>query len=234
VSPFSIERFTVLNRSVNTNILKTYPKFIALSVLILSLLAPIPSHGAKGYRYWGYFQATAGASAWSAAMTGPSVEVKDGDVEGWIFVFSSNDIPAVTPMMDPDFATLCGETPETSGKIRVGLVVDFGAGNIAPDGEIPNEFFSDCVVVDKGSLGLDVLEAALDVRAGDSGLICGIAGYPASECGAEIDEPAAEQVVAIERTEEQENSSSQSAPILLAVLALFLLSAFFLNRRRSR
>ena len=224
----------MLNRSVNTNILKTYPKFIALSVLILSLLAPIPSHGAKGYRYWGYFQATAGASAWSAAMTGPSVEVKDGDVEGWIFVFSSNDIPAVTPMMDPDFATLCGETPETSGKIRVGLVVDFGAGNIAPDGEIPNEFFSDCVVVDKGSLGLDVLEAALDVRAGDSGLICGIAAYPASECGAEIDEPAAEQVVAIERTEEQENSSSQSAPILLAVLALFLLSAFFLNRRRTR
>lgn len=224
----------MLNRSVNTNILKTYPKFIALSVLILSLLAPIPSHGAKGYRYWGYFQATAGASAWSAAMTGPSVEVKDGDVEGWIFVFSSNDIPAVTPMMDPDFATLCGETPETSGKIRVGLVVDFGAGNIAPDGEIPNEFFSDCVVVDKGSLGLDVLEAALDVRAGDSGLICGIAGYPASECGAEIDEPAAEQVVAIERTEEQENSSSQGAPILLAVLALFLLSAFFLNRRRTR
>lgn len=224
----------MLNRSVNTNILKTYPKFIALSVLILSLLAPIPSHGAKGYRYWGYFQATAGASAWSAAMTGPSVEVNDGDVEGWIFVFSSNDIPAVTPMMDPDFATLCGETPETSGKIRVGLVVDFGAGNIAPDGEIPNEFFSDCVVVDKGSVGLDVLEAALDVRAGDSGLICGIAGYPASECGAEIDEPAAEQVVAIERTEEQENSSSQSAPILLAVLALFLLSAFFLNRRRTR
>ena len=224
----------MLNRSVNTNILKTYPKFIALSVLILSLLAPIPSHGAKGYRYWGYFQATAGASAWSAAMTGPSVEVKDGDVEGWIFVFSSNDIPAVTPMMDPDFATLCGETPETSGKIRVGLVVDFGAGNIAPDGEIPNEFFSDCVVVDRGSVGLDVLEAALDVRAGDSGLICGIAGYPASECGAEIDEPVAENAVAIEATTEPETNSSQSAPILLAVLALFLLSAFVLNRRRTR
>ena len=224
----------MLNRSINTNILKTYPKFIALSVLILSLLAPIPSHGAKGYRYWGYFQATAGASSWSAAMTGPSVEVKDGDVEGWTFVFSSNDIPAVTPMMDPDFATLCGETPETSGKIRVGLVVDFGAGNIAPDGEIPNEFFSDCVVVDKGSVGLDVLEAALDVRAGDSGLICGIAGYPASECGAEIDEPAPDQAVAIEATLEQEDNSSQSAPILLGVLALFLLSGFFLNRRRSR
>jgi len=201
---------------------------------MLSLLAPIPSHGAKGYRYWGYFQAAAGASSWTAAMTGPSVEVKDGDVEGWAFVFSSNDIPAIEPMMDPDFATLCGQTPETSGKIRVGLVVDFGAGNIAPDGEIPNEFFSDCVVVDKGSVGLDVLEAALDVRAGDSGLICGIAGYPASECGVEIDEPVAEEAVAIEATTGQEDSSNQSVPILLGVLALFLLSGFLLNRRRSR
>jgi len=224
----------MLNRSINTNILKTYPKFIALSVLILSLLAPTHSQGAKGYRYWGYFQAAAGTNSWTAAMTGPSVEVKDGDVEGWTFVFSSNDIPAVTPMMDPDFATLCGETPEASGKIRVGLVVDFGAGNIAPDGEIPNEFFSDCVVVDKGSVGLDVLEAALDVRAGDSGLICGIAGYPASECGAEIDEPASEEVVAIKATTEPETSSNQSAPILLAVLGLVLLSAFILNRRRTK
>jgi len=224
----------MLNRSINTNILKTYPKFIALSVLILSLLAPTHSQGAKGYRYWGYFQAAAGTNSWTAAMTGPSVEVKDGDVEGWTFVFSSNDIPAVTPMMDPDFATLCGETPEASGKIRVGLVVDFGAGNIAPDGEIPNEFFSDCVVVDKGSVGLDVLEAALDVRAGDSGLICGIAGYPASECGAEIDEPASEEVVVIKATTEPETSSNQSAPILLAVLGLVLLSAFILNRRRTK
>jgi len=40
--------------------------------------------------------------------------------------------------------------------------------------------------------------------------------------------------VAIEATTEQENSSNQSVPILLGVLALFLLSGFLLNRRRSR
>ncbi|MEY3836739.1 MAG: hypothetical protein RLZZ448_568 [Actinomycetota bacterium] len=51
--PFSTyERFTVLSKFINVNVLKTYPKLIALSILILSLLAPIPSHGAKGYRYW--------------------------------------------------------------------------------------------------------------------------------------------------------------------------------------
>jgi len=143
---------------------------LSITLSLISLIAlPTVSQAAKGYRYWGYFQAQAGATAWTAAMTGPSVEVKDGDVEGWAFIFSNNDIPAVSPMMEPDFASLCEGTPETSGKIRVGLVVDFGAANIAPMGETPKEFFSDCVVVPQGSVGLDVLKAAMEVRAGDSG-----------------------------------------------------------------
>ena len=59
-----------------------------------------------------------------------------------------------------------------AGKVRVGLVVDFGIGEIAPAGETPREFFSDCVVVPEGSVGLDVVESVLDVRVADSGLIC--------------------------------------------------------------
>jgi len=194
---------------------------------------PNASHAATGYRYWGYFQAPAGATSWTAAMTGPSVEVKDGDVEGWAFVFSNNDIPAVSPMMEPDFATLCGDTSEAAGKIRVGLVVDFGAGNIAPEGETPREFFSDCVLVPQGSVGLDVLKAGLDVRAGDSGLICGIAGYPAQECGAEIEAPAAEEAVTTAAPAE-EQSSNQSLPILLAALGAMIVVGLIFNRRRSR
>ena len=192
-----------------------------------------PTHAAKGYRYWGYFQAPAGATTWTAAMTGPSVEVKDGDVEGWTFVFSNDDVPAVTPMMDPEFATLCGETSEAAGKVRVGLVVDFGAANIAPAGETPREFFSDCVVVPKGSIGLDVLKAALDVRAGDSGLICGIAGYPAQECGAEIEAPVEENVVATPAPVSSEKISSPM-PILLAGLAAMILVGLFYNRRKTK
>jgi hypothetical protein len=166
-------------------------------------------------------------------MTGPSVEVKDGDVEGWTFVFSNNDIPAVSPMMEPDFATLCGETSETAGKIRVGLVVDFGAANIAPSGETPREFFSDCVVVPQGSIGLDVLKAALDVRAGDSGLICGIAGYPAEECGGEIDAPAEEMAVTTSAPSESQKASSPM-PVVLAILAAMIVTGLFFNRRRSK
>lgn len=215
-------------------------KLIGPLVSLLSTLAFLtfqfasPANAAMGYRYWGYFQAPAGANTWTAAMTGPSVEVKDGDVEGWAFVFSNTDIPASNPMMDPDFNALCGETPEAAGKVRVGLVVDFGAANIAPEGETPREFFSDCVVVDEGAVGLDVLQSALEVRAGDSGLICGIAGYPSTECGAEIEAPTTDDVVTTTAPEPVEESTNSSAPILLGVLAVMLVITFLINRRRRK
>ncbi len=207
---------------------------VLLTLFITSLFSISASHSATGYRYWGYFQAASGASTWTAAMTGPSVEVNDGDVEGWTFVFSNNDIPAVSPMMEPDFATLCEGTPEASGKVRVGLVVDFGAGNIAPEGETPREFFSDCVVVPTGSVGLDVLEAALDVRASESGLICGIAGYPAQECGAEVEAPAAEEIATTAAPIDESEPAESNAPILLGALAVLLILSFILNRRRNK
>ena len=214
---------------------KSARSLISLSLLIITSSISNPSsNAATGYRYWGYFQAQGGATSWTAAMTGPSVEVKDGDVEGWTFVFSNNDIPAIAPMMDPDFATLCDGIPETAGKVRVGLVVDFGDANIAPSGETPMEFFSDCVVVPTGSVGLDVLKSALDVRAGDSGLICGIAGYPAQECGAEIEAPTAQEAVTTSAPIEDAQQANRSTPLLMAVLAAMLLVGFIFNRRRNR
>ena len=214
---------------------KSARSLISLSLLIItSSISISSSNAATGYRYWGYFQAQGGATAWTAAMTGPSVEVKDGDVEGWTFVFSNNDIPAIAPMMDPDFATLCDGIPETAGKVRVGLVVDFGDANIAPSGETPMEFFSDCVVVPTGSVGLDVLKSVLDVRAGDSGLICGIAGYPAQECGAEIEAPTAQEAVTTSAPIEDAQQANRSTPLLMAVLAAMLLVGFIFNRRRNR
>lgn len=217
--------------------LKKY-SFVLLSFFLLTFPTIPTSFAETGYRYWGYFQAPAGSSSWNAAMTGPTVKVKDGDVEGWVFTASSNDIPAATPMMEPDFAGLCGEVSQVSGKIRVGLVVDFGAGEIAPSGETPKEFFSDCVVVPEGSVGLDVLSAALDLRAGDSGLICGIAGYPAEECGAEIDMALLQSVQAepISAQEEIESETSQTSNALplgaLAVIALLV--GVIAIRRRNR
>lgn len=206
-----------------------------LTLLYLSLL-PTAAQAETGYRYWGYFQASSGATTWTAAMTGPSVEVKDGDVEGWTFTASGTDIPATAPMMDPDFAALCGEVSQVAGKVRVGLVVDFGVAQIAPAGETPREFFSDCVVVPEGSVGLDVLEAVLDVRAADSGLICSIAGYPAEECGAEIDMSILSDPVAdVEPiSEEITDAASGNTPALLALAVVALLVGVVAVRRRKK
>ena len=205
-----------------------------LFILIFLSLTTTPAHAETGYRYWGYFQATSGATSWTPAMTGPSVEVQDGDVEGWTFTASAAEIPATAPMMDPDFAELCGETSEVSGKVRVGLVVDFGVGEIAPAGETPREFFSDCVVVPQGSVGLDVLEAVLDVRAADSGLICGIAGYPAQECGAEIDmDILAAPVNDIAPVSDTESSSGNSPALLLLAVIALLVGLVAVRRRKK-
>lgn len=206
---------------------------ISLAIIAICAINLPAASSATGYRYWGYFQAAPGDTSWTAAMTGPSVAVKDGAVEGWAFVFSSSDVPAATPMMEPDFATLCGATSQVAGKVRVGLVVDFGGAELAPAGETPKEFFSDCVVVDEGAIGLDVLQAALEVRAGDSGLICGIAGYPAAECGAEIEAPAQEQAITTTSTTEDASSSENNSTILLGVIAVLLVASFVIARRRN-
>ncbi len=47
-----------------------------------------------------------------------------------------------------------------------------------------------CVVTAKESQGIDVLGMVVKVRSNKSGLICGLNGYPAKECGVEISTPA--------------------------------------------
>ena len=211
----------------------TLPLFIVVSTLSL----PTAAQADQGYRYWGYFQAAPGATTWTAAMTGPSTKLQDGAVEGWSFTASSNDIPATTPMMDPSFAELCANTSQVAGKIRVGLVVDFGPGEIAPAGETPKEFFSDCIVVPEGAIGHDVLKAALPIRADKSGLICGIGGYPATECGAPIELPVAKsdasQAPLVAPAPNTSSNNSQKT-IAIGALALFAIVLTVVAIRRKR
>ena len=209
-------------------------------ILLLSIfiVAPsLPVHADQGYRYWGYFQAAPGATSWTAAMTGPSTKLEDGAVEGWSFTASSNDIPATAPQMDPAFSEICGQTSQVAGKIRVGLVVDFGPGEIAPTGETPKEFFSDCIVVPAGSVGLDVLKSALPIRSDKSGLICGIAGYPATECGAPIELPIAKadaSTAPLIAPNPMTKSSNNGRNIAIAVLAIFAIIVSGAAIRRKR
>jgi hypothetical protein len=167
--------------------------------LIAALLAALtsqsfiaPAQAAdKGWRYWGYYQAAPKTTVWKAAMTGPTVDIADGSVEGWIFTFSSNDIPSTPPMVKPSFASICGKTKAQSGLKRIGLVIDFGSQVYAPKGEKIKKTIVRCVLTAKESQGIDVLAQEINVRSADSGLICGFNGYPAKECGVEIKTPTA-------------------------------------------
>jgi hypothetical protein len=166
---------------------KMYVSAVAI-VLLVSGCSNAPIE--KGYRYWGYFQAAPGDSSWTPAMTGPTVNVKDGSVEGWAFTFSSDAMPdASAPKSAPSFEAICGTTPAVEGKKRIGLLVDFGPKSLQPDGESAPELVQECVVIDQAALGSDVLGQVTKINAGSSGLICGINGYPAKECGIEVEAP---------------------------------------------
>lgn len=120
------------------------------------------------------------------ALTGPSVEVKDGAVEGWVFTLSSKSVQSKKPSVSPNFSTICRGVKKEPGTTRIGLVVDFGPTIIAPKGEKPSPTLTRCVKVLEGSNGLDVLQKVLEVRQSGQGFICALAKYPARECSAEI------------------------------------------------
>jgi hypothetical protein len=163
--------------------------FLAI-VVIASCITPSAHAADTGWRYWGYFQAAPSASKWTAAMTGPTVNVADGSVEGWSFVFSSDDIPSQAPRVMPSFAKICGKTKADKDTKRIGLVIDFGTTAWAPKGEKPRTTITTCVRTAKASQGIDVLGQVAKIRAAGSGLICGLNGFPAKECGVEIPTPA--------------------------------------------
>ena len=157
---------------------KKYLIAVAVTALLLSLTSPAQA-AETGYRYCGYFQAAPEETAWTAAMTGPTVNVADGSVEGWAFTFSGSSTPdASSPSVLPDFQTLCRKTLPKAGKKRIGIVVDFGPSYLAPKGERPLKTVKRCIVIDKKAQGIDVLGRVVRVRANKSGLICGLAGYP--------------------------------------------------------
>ena len=161
---------------------------IFTALLSQSFIAPADA-ASQGWRYWGYFQAAPKTQSWVAAATGPTVDIADGAVEGWIFTFSGDDVPSTPPSVKPDFNQICGKTKVQNGKKRIGLVIEFGKRTYAPKGETVQKRIVRCVVTDTKSQGLEVLAESVKVRQDTSGLICGLNGFPAKECGVEITTP---------------------------------------------
>ena len=166
----------------------------ALAGYAASVMAvPGQASAATAYRYWAYYVAhvTGTNSSWQYSQRGPATEYPlDGEVQGWRFAVQIDAANGLLPRAAPDFATLCASTPAKAGEIRVGVVIDFGTASDAPAHEKPPAgVVPGCVSVHDGATGADVLEAAGAFRIGtgsDAGLVCGIDGYPKTECAVAV------------------------------------------------
>jgi MYXO-CTERM domain-containing protein len=139
---------------------------------------------AASYRYWSFW--VGAGDGWSYAQVGAgSTRPADGSVQGWRFAISAGaSSSTIPPRAAASFDAICGSDPAAEGRKRVGLVVDFGTTGDAPAGETPPRGIARvCVEAPASATGAAVLAQAFAVRSKD-GLVCGIDGYPRTECAA--------------------------------------------------
>jgi hypothetical protein len=162
---------------------------IIVGLFLVGVIAISPAQ-ADSYRYWSYLIGQ--DNEWTMAQTGPGDRIlSDRDVDGWQFgIFGVEG--GATPEQSPDFAALCPELEAagpTQGQVRVAVVIDSGTPQEAPAGETPIPDSVTCTSIAAGSNGYQALASAATVRT-DSGLVCGIDGYPATECAAVVPDTA--------------------------------------------
>lgn len=169
-------------------VLRVLRAFAGLLVPVLAgvlLVAASPARAA-GYRYWSFWERH--GSAWEFAQSGPATTVPaDGSAEGWRFGVSADSASAVRPRGRVRFAAVCAATPARKGTKRVALVLDFGTAADAAGGARPPRARVACARVPDDASAADALAAvARPLRYDSSGLVCAIAGYPATGCGERV------------------------------------------------
>ena len=167
------------------------PLRVVLSLLLAGVFAAltIAPAQAAAYRYWGFYQLSDGA--WAFAQKGSDQTVPaDGAVEGWRFAVGDEQSTRF-PRAVLTFDQLCGATPSAAGQKRVGLVVDYGRPADSADGATPPAPTAHCASVPTAATSTDVLATAGALRT-EKGLVCAVAGYPATGCGGEVKEVSAE------------------------------------------
>ena len=154
----------------------------------LGALTVAPAHAAA-YRFWGFYQLENGS--WVFAQKGPDQTVPaDGSVDGWRYAVG-DESSSRFPRAVLTFEQVCGSTAPQAGSKRVAVVVDFGRAADSESAATPPEPKAACAVVPEKGTSTDVLKAAGDLRV-EKGLICSVAGYPATGCGGEVKEVSAE------------------------------------------
>lgn len=213
---------------------------VALAALAL-LVAPLGTGVARaedGYRFWGYYQRI--DNTWQFAQTAPgSTVVEDGSVQGWRYAVAGMTTVR-TPRATPAFNEVCSKVRPVDGQKRVAVVVDPGTAEDAPQGSTPGAATVTCVVAPTDATATQVLQLATTVRTDDSGLVCGVGGYPASGCAEPVSNatiPASDAPVTLQATDPAGNVQQGTAGWIYGVvgaLVVALVGAGVVVARRRR
>ena len=154
--------------------------------VVAAVLVPASSASAANYQYWGYYQLT--NNAWAFSQKGPAETTPaEGSVEGWRWAIDDGTgATPRTPRAVVTFATVCGQVPAADGKKRVAVVVDYGRAADGDPATTPPQPTADCAVVPTAATGAEVLASVASVRNDTGGLVCGINDYPATGCGGQV------------------------------------------------
>jgi len=124
----------------------------------------------------------------------------------------------------------------------VAIVIDSGDPALSPEGEVPPAPTAYCAVGKLDTHGYDLLKTIVELRT-DNGFICGISGYPASECATPVDDyvvstppqPITEQIVPdVARDAALASSDTTMAQLGSAiVIGLLAVAGFYFWRRRK-
>lgn len=155
-----------------------------VAALAVALVLPAGAAEATAYRFWGYYELK--GTTWAFAPQGPeATKPADGAVEGWRFAVA-DESETRAPRVSPTFEEVCGATKTSAGNKRVAVVVDFGRAADGEDGSAePPAPTATCAAVREAASGAEVLANVAAVRT-QTGLVCAVAGYPATGCGGQV------------------------------------------------
>ncbi|MFJ6049342.1 SCO2322 family protein [Streptomyces sp. NPDC092307] len=214
---------------------------VALALgIALALLSAAPALAA-GYRYWSFWDGSAGGG-WSYATQGPSLaRPKDGSVQGFRFSVSKDAAAqAAQPRAAADFRAVCGATAPTEGSKRVALVIDFGVPEDAPTGDTPPDAAprTACAQVAADATTAEALASvAKPLRYNSAALLCAISGYPKQGCGDQVADGATRSAAPTPaQSAAPDSGGGPSAGLLAGIAAVVALAAagIWQSRRRSR
>lgn len=203
---------------------------------------PSPSATAgTTYVYWSYWDGQPD-NTWKAATVGAGSQTPaDGSVIGWRWGAGQSGDINQPPRAAANFADICASTPAQTGKKRVGVVIDFGTPEVAPNGQQPPTNVSQCVLAAPVENGLQVTASAAAERSTPEGMVCGLNGYPSTGCGGPVaassaaaeSNPAASSSTASTQTS---SSSTSWVPFAVGIIVLIILvvGGILIAKRRKR